>query len=192
MDPNGPVSSSEPGASLRALGPFVSRHVGPSPDEQEEMLKVLGASSLDELVEQCLPSSLPRAPRLALPDPLDEAGVAEALRALAAENVPSTCLVGMGFGAARTPAVIRRHVLENPAWYTAYTPYQAEISQGRLEALLNFQTMVADLTGCEIANASLLDESSAVAEGLALAHRVAPEKEVKEKRKNEKNRKVKM
>jgi len=174
MDPNGPVSSSEPGASLRALGPFVSRHVGPSPDEQEEMLKVLGASSLDELVEQCLPSSLPRAPRLALPDPLDEAGVAEALRALAAENVPSTCLVGMGFGAARTPAVIRRHVLENPAWYTAYTPYQAEISQGRLEALLNFQTMVADLTGCEIANASLLDESTAVAEGLALAHRVAP------------------
>jgi len=173
MDPNGPLPSSEPEEHGEQLGPFVTRHVGPSPAEQAEMCKVLGVASLDELVEQCLPPSLPRAGRLSLPEPLDEPGVASALRELASENEPRTTLVGMGYAASRTPAVIRRHVLENPAWYTAYTPYQAEISQGRLEALLNFQTMVADLTGCEIANASLLDEATAVAEGLALAHRVS-------------------
>ncbi len=111
---------------------------------------------------------------LAVPEARDEAAVLAALRELAEQNHPRTSLIGTGWYATVTPPVIRRNVLENPAWYTAYTPYQPEISQGRLEALLNFQTMVCDLTGTEIANASMLDESTAAAEAMALAHRANP------------------
>jgi glycine dehydrogenase len=163
--------------TLRDLEPtrFVDRHVGPDPAEQAAMLAALGLSSLDELAEETVPAAIRLSVPLELPAAADETAVADELRALAARNTVAVSLLGTGYADTITPPVIQRTVLENPAWYTAYTPYQPEISQGRLEALLNFQTMVADLTGMELANASLLDESTAAAEAMALCHRVQGE-----------------
>ena len=149
---------------------FARRHIGPSADEQRQMLTAVGYSSLDELTEAALPASA-SAPPLDLPPALAEAGALAELRRLAGRNQVLTSMIGLGYYGTSTPAVIRRNVLENPGWYTAYTPYQPEISQGRLEALLNFQTMIADLTALPVAGASLLDEATAAAEAMTLARR---------------------
>ncbi len=151
------------------------RHIGPSPQEIEHMLATIGVESLDELIDQTVPASI----RLERPldwAPLTEGEVLERVRAVAAKNTVMTSLIGQGYYGTVTPPTIQRNIFENPAWYTAYTPYQPEISQGRLEALLNFQTMVADLTGLPIANASLLDEATAAAEGMGMARRAAKSK----------------
>ncbi|HXZ72071.1 MAG TPA: glycine dehydrogenase, partial [Streptosporangiaceae bacterium] len=154
---------------------FSARHIGPSPAEQQQMLAAVGYPSLDDLTAAALPPALAStgADPLSLPAPLSEAEAQAELRRLAGQNTVATSMIGLGYYPTITPAVIRRNVLENPAWYTAYTPYQPEISQGRLEALLNFQTMVADLTGLPVAGASLLDEASAAAEAMTLARRQA-------------------
>jgi glycine cleavage system P protein (glycine dehydrogenase) len=152
---------------------FVGRHIGPSPGDLETMLAVIGVHSIEELIAQTLPESIRLKRSLALPEGLSESETLAKLRAIASQNEVFTSLIGMGYHGTITPPVIQRNVLENPAWYTAYTPYQPEISQGRLEALLNFQTLVCDLTGLDIANASLLDEATAAAEAMALAKRVA-------------------
>jgi glycine dehydrogenase len=150
---------------------FADRHLGPRPDDIERMLGVLGVTTLDELIDQAVPKTIRSDRPLQLPDARSEPEVLATLRALADRNQVVTSLIGTGYSGTHTPGVILRNVLENPAWYTAYTPYQPEISQGRLEALLNFQTMVTDLTGMEIANASMLDESTAAAEAMTLIRR---------------------
>jgi glycine dehydrogenase len=164
-------------ADLSVIDPFAARHVGPSSEDQRAMLATLGYESLDDLIAAALPSGLPRASLAAgalgaLPPARTEQQALADLRRLAARNTVRTSMIGLGYYGTNTPAVIRRNVLENPAWYTAYTPYQPEISQGRLEALLNFQTMVCDLTALPVANASLLDEASAAAEAMTLCRRV--------------------
>jgi len=151
---------------------FVGRHVGPRPNDIEHMLEVVEASSIGELVDEAVPTAIRLAEPLALPPARTETDVLAELRTLAEQNTVVTSLIGMGYHGTITPPVIKRNVLENPGWYTAYTPYQPEISQGRLEALLNYQTMVADLTGLDIANASLLDEATAAAEAMAMARRI--------------------
>ncbi len=151
------------------------RHIGPSPAEMTEMLGAVGADSLDDLIDQTLPSSIRQDEPLEWPA-LSEAELIDRMRAIAAKNKVMVSMMGQGYYNTHTPPAIQRNVLENPAWYTAYTPYQPEIAQGRLEALLNFQTMVADLTGLEIANASLLDEATACAEAMVMAERVAKSK----------------
>jgi glycine dehydrogenase len=161
-------SALEPIESFEA---FVHRHVGTSEEEQASMLKVLGYDTLDALVDAAVPGSVRRLDALDLPPAVSEHQVLAELRARAAHNAIGEPMIGLGYSGTITPGVIRRNVLESPAWYTAYTPYQPEISQGRLEALLNFQTMVADLTGLPTANASLLDESTAVAEAVTLLRR---------------------
>jgi glycine dehydrogenase len=150
---------------------FARRHIGPSPDEQADMLKALGMASLDDLMSSTVPPAIQDRAELSLPAPRTEFEVLTHLRELAAHNRPLIPMIGQGYHGTITPAAIRRNLLENPSWYTAYTPYQPEISQGRLEALLNFQTMVADLTALPIANASLLDEASAAAEAMTLVRR---------------------
>ena len=152
--------------------PFAGRHIGVGEADIAAMLREVGAASLDELADRAVPPAIRIAPP-ELPPPLDEAGVLADLRALASQNVLKKSLIGCGYFGTHTPAVVRRNVFENPGWYTAYTPYQPEISQGRLEALLIFQTMIAELTGMEIANASLLDEATAAAEAVAMAHALA-------------------
>jgi glycine dehydrogenase len=154
--------------------PFVDRHIGPDEAALAEMLKVVGFDSLDALMEAAVPGRITSATPLELPAAASEAQAAAELRTLAARNNPATAMIGLGYHGTTTPAVIRRNVLEDPSWYTAYTPYQPEISQGRLEALLNFQTMVGDLTGLPTANASLLDEGTAAAEAMTLVRRAAP------------------
>ncbi|WP_110183472.1 aminomethyl-transferring glycine dehydrogenase [Nocardioides solisilvae] len=151
--------------------PFVERHLGPQPDDVRAMLEVVGHDSLESLMQAAVPGSIRSASPLSLPEPLSESAAAAELRALAAANNPAEPMIGLGYHGTVTPPVIRRNVLEDPSWYTAYTPYQPEISQGRLEALLNFQTVVADLTGLPTANASLLDEGTAVAEAMTLVRR---------------------
>ena len=138
--------------------PFAARHIGPSGDDVSRMLDAVGYGSIDELMDAAIPESIRWHGRLNLPAAATEAETIAELRALAGRNQPLVSMIGLGYYGTHTPAVIRRNVLENPAWYTAYTPYQPEISQGRLEALLNFQTMVTDLTGLATANASMLDE----------------------------------
>jgi glycine dehydrogenase len=152
---------------------FVRRHIGPDLADQRRMLDVVGYGSVEELMEAAIPEAIRWQGQLDLPPAATEAEVTAELRALAARNRRMVSMIGLGYYGTHTPAVIRRNVLENPAWYTAYTPYQPEISQGRLEALLNFQTMVGDLTGLPIANASLLDEATAAAEAMTLARRAA-------------------
>ncbi len=149
---------------------FVRRHVGPDEDQIQRMLASLGCASLDALIDATVPEAIRRREPLDLPSPLDEHAALAEIRRLAQRNTPQPSYIGMGYHNCHTPPVILRNVLENPGWYTAYTPYQAELAQGRLEALLNFQTLVTDLTGLQIANASLLDESTAAAEALAMAH----------------------
>ncbi|MET0728297.1 MAG: aminomethyl-transferring glycine dehydrogenase [Acidimicrobiales bacterium] len=150
---------------------FADRHLGPRPEDIETMLAALGVATIDELIEQAVPKAIRSDQRLSLPPASSEPEVLAQLRALADRNQVMTSLIGVGYHGTHTPGVILRNVLEDPAWYTAYTPYQPEISQGRLEALLNFQTMVTDLTGMDIANASMLDESTAAAEAMTLIRR---------------------
>jgi glycine dehydrogenase len=152
---------------------FAARHIGPDAREEAEMLRALGVASLDELVAQTVPADIRFAGALDLAPPASEAAVLDELRALAAKNQTWKSFIGMGYADCFTPPVIQRNILENPGWYTQYTPYQAEISQGRLEALLNYQTMVADLTGLPVANASLLDEATAAAEAMHMMHAFA-------------------
>jgi glycine dehydrogenase len=151
------------------------RHIGPSPSEMTEMLKVVGAESLDALIEQTVPKAIRQDSALSWPA-LSEAALLKRMEEVAARNKVMTSLIGQGYYGTVTPPAIQRNILENPAWYTAYTPYQPEIAQGRLEALLNYQTMVADLTGLPVANASLLDEATAAAEAMAMAQRQAKSK----------------
>ncbi|PTW45220.1 aminomethyl-transferring glycine dehydrogenase [Rhodovulum kholense] len=152
------------------------RHIGPSPEEMTEMLEVLGLQSLEELIGETVPDSILQAEPLDFGKPKSEREMLWFMRQIAKKNRAFTTLIGQGYYGTVTPPAIQRNILENPAWYTAYTPYQPEISQGRLEALLNYQTMVSDLTGLEIANASLLDESTACAEAMTMAQRVAKSK----------------
>ncbi len=150
---------------------FVRRHIGPSARDVAAMLETVGAKSVDALMAETLPASIRQAAPLDLGKPLSETEAIAHMAELARENQVFTSLIGQGYSGTILPAVIQRNILENPAWYTAYTPYQPEISQGRLEALLNFQTMICDLTGLDVANASLLDEATAAAEAMALAER---------------------
>ena len=153
---------------------FVDRHVGPDESAVDHMLQTLGYSSLDALTQAVVPEVIAWTERLAIPEALGEAEVLAELRELANKNTVLTSMIGLGYHDTHTPAVIRRNVLENPAWYTAYTPYQPEISQGRLEALINFQTMIEDLTGLPVAGSSLLDEPTAAAEAMTLTVRQGP------------------
>ncbi|MFJ5544134.1 aminomethyl-transferring glycine dehydrogenase [Micromonospora chalcea] len=155
---------------------FAGRHIGPGPADERRMLEAVGYSSVDELMDAAIPEVIRWHGTLDLPDPASEREAIAELRALAARNTVAVSMIGLGYHGTHTPAVIRRNVLENPAWYTAYTPYQPEISQGRLEALLNFQTMVTDLTGLATANASMLDEGTAAAEAMTLARRASRSK----------------
>src|SRR5437588_5524137 len=157
--------------TAEAATDFVRRHIGPSPRDIAAMLETTGVTSLAELMGQTLPSSIRQAAPLDLGRALSETEALSHMRELASQNQVFTSLIGTGYSGTILPAVIQRNILENPAWYTAYTPYQPEISQGRLEALFNFQTMICDLTGLDVANASLLDEATAAAEAMALAER---------------------
>ncbi|MBV7408684.1 aminomethyl-transferring glycine dehydrogenase [Maritimibacter sp. DP1N21-5] len=152
------------------------RHIGPSPAEMEDMLKVIGVESLDALIDETIPKSLRQDTPLDFGAPLSERDMLHRMRSVADQNHVLTSLLGQGYHGTVTPPAIQRNILENPAWYTAYTPYQPEISQGRLEALLNYQTMISDLTGLDVANASLLDEATACAEAMVMAERVAKSK----------------
>ncbi|WP_030156146.1 aminomethyl-transferring glycine dehydrogenase [Glycomyces sp. NRRL B-16210] len=153
---------------------FPERHIGTSAADQDAMLKAVGLSSIEALMDAAMPELIRSADGLGLPPAVSETEAQAELRALADRNRPKRSMIGLGYHGTHTPAVLRRNLLENPSWYTAYTPYQAEISQGRLEALLNFQTMCADLTGLPVAGASLLDEATAAAEAMLLARRAAP------------------
>ncbi|MDB4778217.1 aminomethyl-transferring glycine dehydrogenase [bacterium] len=159
--------------ALQCHDEFINRHLGPSQQEIEEMLQVVGSSNLDEFIESTVPSDILLKENLDLPPAVSEARTLERLTQLADTNQVHKSYLGMGYYGTHVPQVIQRNVLENPGWYTAYTPYQAEISQGRLEALLNFQQMVMDLTGMDFANASLLDEATAAAEAMTLCKRAS-------------------
>src|SRR5205809_1041651 len=151
---------------------FQSRHVGPNPIECDQMLKVVGVSSLDALIDEAIPARIRLKKPLDLPDGVSEHQFLQEIGRIAARNQVFKSFIGLGYYDTITPSVIIRNVFENPGWYTPYTPYQAEIAQGRLEGLLNYQTMVSDLTGMQIANASLLDEATAAAEAMTMLHRV--------------------
>jgi glycine dehydrogenase len=161
---------------LQSGANFIPRHIGPRQHEIDEMLKVVGAKSLDDLIDKVVPKAIRQEAPLDLPEPLSERNTLSDLRRMAGRNHVYTSMIGMGYYGCVTPKVILRNVLENPGWYTAYTPYQAEVSQGRLEALLIFQQMVTDLTGLPLANSSLLDEATAAAEAMAMAKRVTRSK----------------
>jgi glycine dehydrogenase len=168
FSPSSPVSDS-----------FVRRHIGPSPAHVAEMLATLGLGSLDALIDRCVPQSIRSSKPLALPRPLTEAEQLTQLAALASKNAIFRSHIGLGYYDCLTPPVIQRNILENPGWYTQYTPYQAEIAQGRLEALMNFQTLVADLTALPFANASLLDEATAAAEAMTMCHHSVRQKKTR-------------
>ncbi len=154
-------------------GTFASRHIGPRGNEVREMLEAIGTSSLAQLINEVVPADIQLSKPMALPPPDSEAGYLRHLRGIAGQNQIARSYIGLGYHDTVTPPVIQRNVFENPGWYTPYTPYQAEIAQGRLESLLNFQTMVSELTGMEVANASLLDEATAAAEAMTLLKRVS-------------------
>ncbi len=164
-------------ADGRAIGDdagFLGRHLGPREHDRARMLETIGLASMTELADKAMPAAIRLGRDLDLPGALTEMQHLERMQELAAMNRPLRAMIGLGYHGTVTPPLIRRRVLENPAWYTAYTPYQPEISQGRLEALLNFQTIISDLTALPVSNASLLDEATAVAEAMAIAHRAAP------------------
>ncbi len=163
-------------SQLQQSAAFMRRHLGPDAPEQQAMLEALGLSSRAELIEQTVPPAIRLNRPLDLPPALDEEAALAKLRGYAEQNQLWTSLIGMGYNGTVTPAVIVRNVLMSPGWYTAYTPYQPEIAQGRLEALLNFQQLTIDLTGLDLASASLLDEATAAAEAMAMAKRVAKSK----------------
>jgi glycine dehydrogenase len=167
------MASVQAPSALQSADQFAPRHIGPTPAEVSEMLSTLGYDSLDALIDATVPERIRFRSKLSIPAARTEAETLALLRCIAARNKLFRSYIGMGFSDCVTPPVIQRNVIESPAWYTAYTPYQAEIAQGRLEALLNFQTIVGDLTGLPIANASLLDESTAAAEAMGLAHAIA-------------------
>src|SRR5687767_15794338 len=155
---------------------FAPRHLGPSAAERDAMLQAIGARSLDALIDEAIPASIRLSQPLNLPPAESEHQYLRRLTHIARRNKTFRSYIGLGYHDTITPSVVLRLVMENPGWYTPYTPYQAEIAQGRLESLLNFQTMVTELTGMEVANASLLDESTAAAEAMTLLHRVATNK----------------
>jgi glycine dehydrogenase len=159
---------------LQPADRFVKRHIGPRSHDVAHMLRLLGVASLDELMEEAVPNAIRLEGHLNLESPRSESAVLDELRAIAAQNKVFRSFIGMGYSGTITPPVIQRNILENPGWYTQYTPYQAEIAQGRMEALVNFQTMICDLTGMEISNASLLDEATAAAEAMTLCQRAMP------------------
>ena len=161
-----------PVTPLEDHGEFVRRHIGPNDEQVRRMLAVLGVDTLTDLVESTLPPAIHTDAPLDLPGARNENETLARLRDIARLNVVKHSMIGMGYHDTITPAVILRNILENPGWYTAYTPYQAEISQGRLEAMLIFQQMICDLTALELANASLLDEATAAAEAMAMLKRV--------------------
>ncbi len=163
-------------SSNQIINTFARRHIGPDEQQIEQMLQVLGVDSLDELIEQTIPAAIRLNKPLSLPEAQSESAALAKLKAIAASNQVYRSFIGQGYYNCITPAVILRNVLENPGWYTAYTPYQAEIAQGRLEALLNYQTMIVDLTGLEIANSSLLDEATAAAEAMSMSYGVCKTK----------------
>ena len=165
-----------PLSALEQHDEFIGRHIGPCATEMSQMLADIGAASLDQLIDQTVPAAIRLPADLPLPAPRREHQALADLKAIAGKNVVAKSCIGMGYYDTLTPKVILRNVMENPGWYTAYTPYQAEIAQGRLEALMNFQQMVVDLTGLEIANASLLDEATAAAEAMTMARRVSKSK----------------
>lgn len=171
-----PITSADTSESSGLLGPtdtFVRRHIGPSADDVREMLALVGVDSLDELIEQTVPSAIRLKKPLKIGEPRGEFELLSELRQIASKNKIYRSFIGMGYYGTITPPVIQRNILENPGWYTQYTPYQAEIAQGRLEALLNFQTMVSDLTALPLANASLLDEGTAAAEAMTMCSHIA-------------------
>ena len=151
------------------MSEFIQRHIGSTPEEQSKMLDDLGVSTIDELVRQIVPDSILLRGDNDLPESCSEQQALTELKEIAKNNVVKRSLIGQGYYGTITPPVIQRNVFENPAWYTSYTPYQAEISQGRLEALFNYQKLIAELTGLPISNASLLDEGTAAAEAMILA-----------------------
>src|SRR6266513_5759979 len=155
---------------------FARRHIGPNEDEVRVMLREVGFEDLDSLVEAAVPKNIRFDRQLNLPQPKSETEALAELRGISRKNKIARSFVGCGYSDCVTPPVIQRNILENPGWYTAYTPYQAEVAQGRLEALLNFQTMITDLTKLEIANASMLDEATSAAEAMALCHAAVPDR----------------
>jgi glycine dehydrogenase len=166
-------------ADLQNSAEFIARHVGPSDKDQQAMLKVLGCNSLEQLTTEVVPAAIAMTERLDIVDGCTEAKALAELREIANHNKVFRSFIGQGYYGTITPNVIQRNILENPAWYTAYTPYQPEISQGRLEALINFQTMITDLTGMEMSNASMLDEGTAAAEAMALCQRMSKSKSMR-------------
>ena len=170
------VSTQSTYADLTQSEDFIRRHIGPNDAEQEKMLTSLGVYTVDELIEKVIPGAIRIEGELSLAQPKTEAEVLATLKEIASKNKVLKSCIGQGYYDTLTPTVILRNLMENPAWYTAYTPYQPEISQGRLEVLLNFQTMVGDLTGMDIANASLLDEATAAAEAMTFCKRLAKNK----------------
>ena len=149
---------------------FSHRHIGPTASQIKEMLEVINIESVDKLIDETVPQNIRLKKQIELDQPMSEQEYLEHIQLLGKKNKVFKSYIGMGYHPCSLPAVIQRNILENPGWYTAYTPYQAEIAQGRLEALLNFQTMITDLTGMELANASLLDESTSAAEAMARFH----------------------
>ena len=165
------MSSVRPLGELEHASEFVARHIGPDAVDEKLMLSAIGAVTRRALIDAIVPRSITRAAAMDLPPAASEAQALAELKTIAQKNKLLKSFIGQGYHGTFTPGVILRNVLENPAWYTAYTPYQAEISQGRMEALVNFQTMVCDLTAMPIANASMLDEATAAAEAMTLARR---------------------
>ncbi|MDR3665393.1 MAG: glycine dehydrogenase (aminomethyl-transferring), partial [Ignavibacteriaceae bacterium] len=156
---------------------FADRHIGSAKDAVNEMLKTIGVDTLEQLIDETIPSSIKSKETLNLSKPVTEYRFIENLKKIAEQNKVFKSYIGMGYYNSITPAVIQRNILENPGWYTQYTPYQAEISQGRLEALINFQTVICDLTGLKIANASLLDEGTSAAEAMIMFHSLRKDKD---------------
>jgi len=179
MAPAASSTASHAETAIATLSEFVDRHIGPRSEGMRAMLAQLGYDSLAELMAATIPADIRLGRELSLAAGLSESAALAKLRAIAAQNQVWRSYLGLGYANTITPPVIQRNILENPGWYTQYTPYQPEIAQGRLEALLNFQTMVTDLTGLEIANASLLDEGTAAAEAMTLSFNARKKKEVK-------------
>src|SRR5437868_8611563 len=163
-------------AGTQTIDNFARRHIGPIAEEIEAMLREIGMPDLNALVDATVPKNIRLDRELSLPEAKSEAEALAELRAISKKNKVAKSFIGAGYSDCVTPPVIQRNILENPGWYTAYTPYQAELAQGRLEALLNFQTMIVDLTKLDIANASMLDEATAAAEAMTLCHAAVPDR----------------